>query len=600
MPATPLREVAETGGGVLYEIDEGNEDGVFEIDPETGDVTVAGQLDFETRPSHELQLSATAGGRVVARATLLVRLLDANDQPPVFQKALYRAQIAEEEDPANLPRAVLTVRAVDGDRGRPGSIVYSASGPGVDAGDPEGASFRIDPRTGEIFVLRPLDRDPPAGRSLWRLTAFAQDEEGTGLVGYTDVHLQLTDVNDNAPAFPEDCCRAEVVENAPAGTFVMNMTAVDTDDMQQGGNAKIRYSIEKNAIDDASGNSIFEINPTTGEIRTAICCLDRERTAYYSIQVVASDGGGLKGTGDVMILVKDINDSPPEFTNNEWFTELDETEGDNVTDEPILTVTVLDQDDGSKFQYEIIRGSGYGANKFIITANSDGTGTIRAVEPLDYEDIHGNTLRFKIQVTDKDEDNMTSEYHTSYSWVTIKLKDVNDNKPAFDVPYTEVSVAEDAKVGLSVHSFTARDPDNNGKSKVFYLVDHSLDPMRHFNVDQNGTVVIQRQLDREKTPLHEVHVLAVDDGIPAKTSTATLYVVVEDINDNFPHLLEDYKSVLPENMPPREIMKIRAADDDDYMRQNGPPFFFRMDPAADDHIHASFTVVYERSKFSVS
>jgi len=76
---------------------------------------------------------------------------------------------------------------------------------------------------------------------------------------------------------------------------VMTMTAVDYDDPSEGTNAKLIYSIEKNVIEEETGSPIFEIESETGVIKTAVCCLDRERTPDYSIQVVAMDGGGLKG-----------------------------------------------------------------------------------------------------------------------------------------------------------------------------------------------------------------------------------------------------------------------------------------------------------------
>lgn len=80
----------------------------------------------------------------------------------------------------------------------------------------------------------------------------------------------------------------------------MTMTAVDYDDPSEASNAKLIYSIEKNVIEEETGSPIFEIEPDTGVIKTAVCCLDRERTPDYSIQVVAMDGGGLKGNvGDI-------------------------------------------------------------------------------------------------------------------------------------------------------------------------------------------------------------------------------------------------------------------------------------------------------------
>ena len=74
------------------------------------------------------------------------------------------------------------------------------------------------------------------------------------------------------------------------------MEATDYDDLSEGTNAEITYSIDKNVIDEKSGKPIFQINPRTGYIITSICCLDRETTPSYSIQIVAIDGDGLKGT----------------------------------------------------------------------------------------------------------------------------------------------------------------------------------------------------------------------------------------------------------------------------------------------------------------
>lgn len=53
------------------------------------------------------------------------------------------------------------------------------------------------------FIFQPLDRDHPKGRPQWRFTVFAQDEGGNGLVGYADVQVNLKDINDNAPIFPQ-------------------------------------------------------------------------------------------------------------------------------------------------------------------------------------------------------------------------------------------------------------------------------------------------------------------------------------------------------------------------------------------------------------
>lgn len=210
--------------------------------------------------------------------------------------------------------------------------------------------------------------------------------------------------------------------------------------------------------------------------------------------------------------------------------------------------------------------------------------------------MQSNGFRFRIQVNDKGEDNDNDKYHVAYSWVVVKLRDINDNKPVYDRANIEVQVFENTEVGKTLEKFVANDPDQGGKSKVSYAIDRSSDRQRQFSINQEGVVKIQRQLDREMTPRHQVKILAIDDGVPARTATATLTVIVQDINDNAPKFLKDYRPVLPEHVPPRKVVEILATDDDDRSKSNGPPFQFRLDPGADDIIRASFKVEQDQSK----
>lgn len=97
-----------------------------------------------------------------------------------------------------------------------------------------------------------------------------------------------------------------------------------------------------------------------------------------ALQVVAVDGGGLKGTGTATIKIKDINDMPPEFTKKEWYVEVDETEADNIPEAPILVVSVNDGDllETNRFSYKVIDSS-FGADRFTMVTNSDGTGSLK-------------------------------------------------------------------------------------------------------------------------------------------------------------------------------------------------------------------------------
>ena len=85
------------------------------------------------------------------------------------------------------------------------------------------------------------------------------------------------------------------IPRAHAGSAVVVVSAWDADDTTDGSNARLTYAIEKNVVDEASGTAIFSVEPDTGLVRTERCCLDREATPEYRLQVVATDGGGLKG-----------------------------------------------------------------------------------------------------------------------------------------------------------------------------------------------------------------------------------------------------------------------------------------------------------------
>jgi hypothetical protein len=76
-------------------------------------------------------------------------------------------------------------------------------------------------------------------------------------------------------------------------------------------------------------------------------------------------------------------------------------------------------------------------------------------------------------VNDKGEDNDNDKYHVAYSWVVVKLRDINDNKPVFEKSNIEAFVGEIARVGKTLERFRATDPDQ-------VIVATSLFPYFHY------------------------------------------------------------------------------------------------------------------------
>ena len=131
--------------------------------------------------------------------------------------------------------------------------------------------------------------------------------------------MEVHDINDNAPVFPcpapdsSGCFVGHVPENSPADTSVMEIRATDLDDPKAGKNAILTYRIVQNVRNEINLN-LFSINPSTGTISTVLRSLDREAEDRYLVVVEARDGGGLSGTGTATIMVSDVNDHPPVFT----------------------------------------------------------------------------------------------------------------------------------------------------------------------------------------------------------------------------------------------------------------------------------------------
>ena len=79
---------------------------------------------------------------------------------------------------------------------------------------------------------------------------------------------------------------------------------------------------------------------------------------------------------------------------------------------------------------------------------------------------------------------------------------------------------------LSYQSHSSFNPSSSqsGLGSIQYHISPLSDPGEVFSVDEAGVVSLTGRLDHEAAPLHALHVLAVDEGVPPRTATATLTV----------------------------------------------------------------------------
>nr|AAO15696.1 protocadherin [Danio rerio] len=316
-------------------------DGVFSIEEETGVVRLDRPLDRELQSLYTLRAQATDRGspRHLSSQTLLsVSILDINDNPPVFERREYTATVAED---IPVGTQVLRVHAASRDTEAGTEITYA-----IINGNERGA-FRVDPQTGGVFVIEPLDYETAHE---FYLTVEATDGGTPSLSDLATVNINLTDVNDNSPVFNQDIYSAVISEDAELGKTVLTVMADDADGPSSN---QVRFSI----IDGNQG-SPFTIDPVRGEVKVARL-LDREKTSGYTLTVLASDNGGpaRSSSATINVDVSDINDNPPIFSQANYSIIIQENQPIGAS---VLQLTVSDRDashNGPPFTFSIIRGN---------------------------------------------------------------------------------------------------------------------------------------------------------------------------------------------------------------------------------------------------
>ncbi|CAL4064812.1 unnamed protein product, partial [Meganyctiphanes norvegica] len=319
------------------------------------------------------------------------------------------------------------------------------------------------------------------------------------------------------------------------------------------------------------------INGDSGLVTTALCCLDREITPFYNLQVIATDGGGLKGTGTVVVRLADVNDNSPRLIQPLWEIKVVETWGAGPSDNStLLKLSARDQDSHNHFYYRVVPHSGWGWQQFGV--RSVGTvGELFANQVLDYEDPnHRRGFRFMVQVTDKGINGWEDARHVDAAWVTVHLIDVNDNPPEFLRDNARITIREDTPTGTLLATFTAQDIDAAESGKIEYKVSGVNDALE---VDESGSVRLLQSLDREaiSSNVAMVQVIAKDKGDPPLSATATLSITLTDVNDCSPHLKPPLRFHTREGSRPTRLAMLTATDDDVWAAGNGPPFKFALD-----------------------
>ncbi|XP_041516151.1 protocadherin beta-6-like [Microtus oregoni] len=284
-------------GSVAYSLFQGGGASLpFVIDDITGEICLREELDFEVTNQYNIEIAATDGGGLSGKCTVVVQVLDVNDNAPELTIRKLTIPI-----PENSPGTVVAVFSVsDADSGDNGRMVCSIQ---------NDLPFLLKPTFKNYYTLvteGPLDRE---SRAEYNITITVSDMGTPRLTTQHIITVEVSDVNDNAPAFNQSSYTLFVQENNSPALHIGTISATDSD---SGSNAHITYSLMPTHDPQLTLPSLISINANNGQL-FALRALDYETLQTFEFHVGATDQGSpaLSSQALVRVQVLDANDNVP-------------------------------------------------------------------------------------------------------------------------------------------------------------------------------------------------------------------------------------------------------------------------------------------------
>ncbi|XP_065534234.1 protocadherin-17 [Lathamus discolor] len=495
--------------------------GLFSLDVKSrGDGTkfpelvIQKPLDREEQSHHTLVLTALDGGDPPRSGTVQinVRLIDSNDNSPIFEAASYVVEMPEN---APLGTAVIDLNATDADEGTNGEVLYSFSGYA-----PERVRdlFSIDPQSGLIRVKGNLDYEESG---LIEIDVQARDLGPNPIPAHCKVTVRLIDRNDNAPTIGFVSVRQGALsEAAPPGTVIALVRVTDRD---SGKNGQLQCRVLGGG--GGPGAVPFTLEENYDNFYTVVTDrpLDREAQDEYNVTIVARDGGNppLNSTKSFTVRILDENDNPPRFSKNLYVLQVPEN---NIPGEYLGSVLAQDPDLGQNgtVSYSILPGHVGDVSIYTYVSVNPTNGAIYALRSFNYE----QTKHFEFRVLAKDSG---SPHRESNATVRVTVLDVNDNAPLIVLPAlindtAELQVPRNAGVGYPVGTVRALDSDFGESGRLTYeIVEGNEEHL--FEMDPtSGEIRTLHPYWEELSPVAELVVKVSDHGKPSLSAVAKLIV----------------------------------------------------------------------------
>uniref|UniRef100_A0A8B9LAB3 FAT atypical cadherin 1b n=1 Tax=Astyanax mexicanus TaxID=7994 RepID=A0A8B9LAB3_ASTMX len=522
-------------GQVTYSLDRNQESPevleLFAVDSETGWVSTVAEIDREKRNKYRIAVISTDGAQdkpMTGSTVVEVTVVDSNDNPPVFTKALYKATVMETESTAGTVITALSTTDLDSEEANRRFNCF------ITGGDPRG-QFSLQYVDGACLVLtaKALDREE---REHYLLNITVTDGTYTA---QTAVELAVLDANDNSPVCEKGPYAGAVPENAPAGKFILQVSASDPDIQS---NAEIAYRLT------GDGSESFRMDSATGVLKTLLP-LDREERGEYNLTVQAVDGGNRSCEADVIITVIDVNDNAPVFSSELYYISV----YDNTQPGAYLSrLQAYDADTGlnSRVSYRLEDSAG---GLFSIEEQS---GIISLLKPLSDQVKSGH--RLQVRATDHG----SPRTFSSLCSVEVTVLDANHRPPVFQHRDYTTTVPEDVSPGTLLLSVFAASGHPQANAQTSYSIS-SGNEQGAFSIDSHtGNIFVIAALDYEAAREHYLMVKATDGGQESLSDTVTVTIHLSDINDNSPAFSQQiYSAVISEDSEPGcSVLTVMAND----------------------------------------
>ena len=372
---------------------------LFSIDAE-GNITLAGNFDYETSTSYNITISASDGENITT-SEILISVSDVNEAP-TLSAATSAASFAEDITTGS---QIATFSAIDPEAK---NLTYSLSGTGSEL-------FSID-AAGNITLNSNFDFETASSYSL-----ILTVTDGVHQVSEV-ISITITDVNE-APTTSIAMASTSFSEDAAVGTTIANASATDP----EGGT--ITYTLSGEGSDKFTVDSNGNISLSGG--------LDYETVTSFSFTLTISDG--VHSISEVISFsVLDVVELSIALASST----ISISEG--VSSGSAVTTTTTTTDGSGTVTYSL---SGTGSDKFSVSSD----GTITTNGSFDYE----TTTSYSITLTATDGTNTVTETFT------VNVTNEVINGLSVTLANSGAAIGESSSSGTSVASSSINNPDSD-------------------------------------------------------------------------------------------------------------------------------------------